>query len=285
MYRAKDEGRNTLRFFVRDMENEIAQRMNLERQLRAALGKSGELQLYLQPQYAEDRTISGAECLLRWERDGEFIPPNLFIPVAEDSGLIYQLGNWVIEEAFHTALQLLDILGDREFSLAFNVSPRQFRKSDFTDRVLKAVADHDLPPGMMELEVTEGLLIDNVEDAISKMHCLRQAGLRFSIDDFGTGYSSLRYLKSLPLDTLKVDQSFVSDVLTNPGDASIVRAIISMARTLELHVIAEGVETEAVHDFLVQAGCERFQGFLYSKPVPLAEFKELLAACPGPAPA
>jgi diguanylate cyclase (GGDEF)-like protein len=281
MYRAKDEGRNTLRFFVRDMENEIAQRMTLERQLRAALARTDELKLYLQPQYDKDRAICGAECLLRWERDGAFIAPGLFIPVAEDSGLIYQLGNWVVEEACRVAAQLIDLVADREFSLAFNVSPRQFRKSDFVDKVLKAVDNYALPRGLMELELTEGLLIDNVEDAIAKMLCLREAGLRFSIDDFGTGYSSLRYLKSLPLDTLKVDQSFVSDVLANPGDASIVRAIISMAHTLELNVIAEGVETEDVHEFLVTEGCERFQGYLFSRPVPLAEFRELLLACPG----
>lgn len=143
--------------------------------------------------------------------------------------------------------------------------------------MLKAIDDHHLPAGFIELELTEGLLIDDVDDTVSKMLRLRERGVRFSIDDFGTGYSSLRYLKSLPLDTLKVDQSFVRDVLTDAGNASIVRAIISMARTLDLEVIAEGVETEEVRDFLVSADCRRFQGYLYSPPIPLADFRELLA--------
>ncbi|MEM9398480.1 MAG: EAL domain-containing protein, partial [Pseudomonadota bacterium] len=153
---------------------------------------------------------------------------------------------------------------------------QQFRSKNFTDKVLAALRTQDLPGGRIELEVTEGLLIADVEDTVSKMQVLRAHGVRFSIDDFGTGYSSLSYLKSLPLDTLKIDQSFVRDVLSDPGDASIVRAIVSMAHTLELEVIAEGVETQAVHEFLVEAGCRKFQGFLYSRPMPFDDFAKLL---------
>lgn len=277
MYRAKDDGRNTLRFFVPEMQATLARRMVMERQLRGALDAGGELELYLQPQYTEADVICGAELLLRWQHEGQFIPPDVFIPIAEDSGLIYRLGDWVIERACAIGAELKGALADREFSLAFNVSPRQFRQKEFSDKVLKAIIDRDLPRGLIELELTEGLLIEDVDDTVSKMLRLRERGVRFSIDDFGTGYSSLRYLKSLPLDTLKVDQSFVRDVLTDPGDASIVRAIISMARTLELEVIAEGVETAEVRDFLITADCRRFQGYFYSRPVPLADFKVLLA--------
>ncbi|GAB5415544.1 MAG: hypothetical protein Cons2KO_31470 [Congregibacter sp.] len=272
MYRAKEDGRNTLRFFVADMQHELADRMDLERKLRAALDKRDEFSLYMQPQFDEDLKVCGAEFLLRWQRDGEFIPPSVFIPIAEDSGLIYRLGDWVTEEACRIAAALEDDIADRDFSLALNVSPRQFRQKDFTSKILHWINHYNLPPGLIELELTEGLLIDDVDDTAEKMRRLRANGLRFSIDDFGTGYSSLQYLKSLPLDTLKIDQSFVRDVLSDPGDASIVRAVISMSKALDLQVIAEGVETAAIHDFLIDAGCTRFQGYLYSRPRPFEEF-------------
>lgn len=278
MYRAKDDGRNTLRFFVPEMQASLAKRMDMERQLRGALDAGEGLELYLQPQYTAQDAICGAELLLRWRHDGNFVPPDVFIPVAEDSGLIYRLGDWVIAHACEIGASLKNELGNRDFSLAINVSPRQFRQKNFSEKVMQAIERHNLPRGLIELELTEGLLIDDVEDTVSKMLSLRESGVRFSIDDFGTGYSSLRYLKSLPLHTLKVDQSFVRDVLVDSGDASIVRAIISMARTLELEVIAEGVETEAVRDFLVSADCMRFQGYLYSRPIPIQEFRELLAS-------
>jgi diguanylate cyclase (GGDEF)-like protein len=277
MYRAKDDGRNVLRFFVADMQEALEERMDVERRLRSALDRDEELELYLQPQYTRDRVMCGAELLLRWQHKGEFIPPDRFIPVAEDSGLIYRLGDWVIDKACEIAAELLPDLGERKFSIAFNVSPRQFRQKGFSDKVLEGIEQRKLPAQLLEMELTEGLLIDDIEDTVSKMQVLRASGLRFSIDDFGTGYSSLRYLKSLPLDTLKVDQSFVRDILTDPGDASIVRAIVSMARTLDLEVVAEGVETQETHDFLVDAGCQIFQGYLYSKPIPLREFRGLLA--------
>lgn len=276
MYRAKDDGRNTLRFFVPEMQASLSKRMDMERQLRAALEADEGLELYLQPQYTEESIICGAELLLRWQHNGEFIPPDVFIPVAEDSGLIYRLGDWVIKNACEIGERLKDELSGREFSLALNVSPRQFRQKGFSEKVLEAIESHHLPRGLIELELTEGLLIEDVDDTVAKMLLLRERGVRFSIDDFGTGYSSLRYLKSLPLDTLKVDQSFVRDVLTDSGDASIVRAIISMAQTLELEVIAEGVETEAIRDFLISANCVRFQGYFFSRPVPFEDFRLLL---------
>ena len=276
MYRAKDDGRNTLRFFVADMQEALAKRMEIERQLRTALDNRRELKLFLQPQFNDEMRIIGAECLLRWQRHGNFIPPATFIPVAEDCGLIYRLGDWVIDEACAVGAKIAPFVDNDDFSLAFNVSPRQFRQKGFSEKVLEAIEREQLPKNLIELELTEGLLIDDVDDTVAKMQVLREAGCRFSIDDFGTGYSSLRYLKSLPLDTLKIDQSFVRDVLSDPGDASIVRAIVSMAQTLDLEVVAEGVETQAVHEFLVGAACDKFQGFHYAKPMPVSEFLALL---------
>ncbi|MEM8550150.1 MAG: EAL domain-containing protein [Verrucomicrobiota bacterium] len=276
MYRAKDDGRNTLRFFVSDMQEALAKRMEIERQLRTALDNRRELELFLQPQFNDEMRIIGAECLLRWQRHGNFIPPTTFIPVAEDCGLIYRLGDWVIDEACSVGAKIAPFVDNDNISLAFNVSPRQFRQKGFSEKVLEAIEREQLPKNLIELELTEGLLIDDVDDTVAKMQVLREAGCRFSIDDFGTGYSSLRYLKSLPLDTLKIDQSFVRDVLSDTGDASIVRAIVSMAQTLDLEVVAEGVETQAVHDFLVGAACDKFQGFHYAKPMPVSEFLALL---------
>lgn len=276
MYRAKDDGRNVVRFFASEMQDALAQRVRVENALRSALEENVGLSLFMQPQYDVEMKICGVELLLRWCHEGSYISPAEFIPIAEDCGLIYRLGDWVIDEACSIGAQLVSRVADRNFSVAFNVSPRQFRSKVFTERVLNAIEEQSLPAGLMELEVTEGLLIEDADDTIAKMDVLRGQGVRFSIDDFGTGYSSLSYLKSLPLDTLKIDQSFVQDVLSDPSDASIVRAMISMADTLELEVIAEGVETQAVHQFLLEAGCRRFQGFLYSRPMPLNEFVQLL---------
>ncbi|MEM6485338.1 MAG: EAL domain-containing protein [Pseudomonadota bacterium] len=277
MYRAKDDGRNTLRFFVSDMQEALAQRLKMEQDLRSALDRREGLELYVQPQLSDQMQVCGAELLLRWNHGGRSIPPAVFISVAEDCGLIYRLGDWVVDQACAIAARLGKLELGENFSIAVNVSPQQFGQKTFTDSVLSAISREQLPPGTIELEVTEGLLIENIEDTVRKMEILRAHGVRFSIDDFGTGYSSLMYLKSLPLDSLKIDQSFVRDVLSDPGDASIVRAIVSMANTLDLEVIAEGVETREIHDFLVQAGCRKFQGFLYSRPMPIEGFEEAMS--------
>jgi len=278
MYRAKDEGRNTLRFFVAEMQHALMKRIDMERDLRAALDSGEGLSLHLQPQHTYDGSICGAEALLRWRFGDRYISPAVFIPVAEDSGLIYRLGDWVINEACRLAARLPAAARDAGFHFAFNVSPRQFRQKSFPDKVLAALKRHDLPRGLIELELTEGLLIDDIADTVGKMQRLREKGVRFSIDDFGTGYSSLRYLKSLPLDKLKIDQSFVTDALDDAGNASIVSAIISIAKTLQLEVIAEGVETAEIRDFLSEACCYRFQGFLYSNPMPMEDFLAALEA-------
>lgn len=280
MYHAKDDGRNTVRFFASDMQETIERRMSMERRLRSAIDND-ELELYLQPQHRKDSSVCGAEMLLRWRHEGQAIPPDEFIPVAEDCGLIYSLGGWVVEEACRIAAELAPLIAGRDFSLALNVSPRQFQHKDFIETVTNSLTRHEIPRGLLELEITEGLLIDDSDSVPEKMQVLRGHGLRFSIDDFGTGYSSLRYLKKLPLDALKIDSSFVCDVLDDEAHASIVRTIISIARTFELDVIAEGVESVAVQDFLTDAGCPRFQGYHYSRPMPLTEFRRLLTAVPA----
>jgi diguanylate cyclase (GGDEF)-like protein len=275
MYQAKDEGRNAVRFFVREMQEAIEARLSLEQQLREALERN-ELELHLQPQCNARGAIFGAEALLRWRRDGQWIPPSDFIPVAEESGLIYDLGDWVVNEACRLLAGFRDLPGCGSLVMAVNVSTRQFTRVGFADIVLGALERHRVPAGQLELEVTESLFIDELSTTQDCMERLHRAGLRFTIDDFGTGYSSLRYLQTLAVDSLKIDQSFVRGVIDNHGDASIVRATLSMAQALKLTVLAEGVESEAIREFLVLLGCQRFQGYLFGRPVPAPAFRQQL---------
>ena len=277
MYKAKDQGRNAVRFFVRDMQEAIEARLSLEHQLREAID-SNALALHVQPQCDAGGAIFGGETLLRWQHDGRWISPAEFIPVAEESGLIYRLGDWVIDEACRLLAGFRELPGCASLVLSVNVSTRQFTRVGFAESVLEAVARHGVPPGQLELEVTESLFIDEVQTTLECMERLHEAGLRFTIDDFGTGYSSLRYLQTLAVDSLKIDQSFVRDVIDNHGDASIVRAILSMAQALRLTVLAEGVESEAVREFLVLCGCERFQGYFFGRPMPAEAFRQRLLA-------
>lgn len=279
MYKAKDSGRNTIRFFVRDMQVALEERLQIEQRLRLALD-ARELSLFLQPQVNAEGRILGGEALIRWQSEGRSVPPSEFISVAEESGLIHRLGDFVVDEACRLLSQLRANGAEDALVIAINVSPGQFNQPGFTDTVVSALAKHGVPGRNLELEVTEGLLIDNIEATAARMQEMREHGIRFSIDDFGTGYSSLKYLKSLPVSSLKIDQSFIQDVLTDANDAHIVRAIISMAEALGLEVIAEGVETEPVRRFLLDAGCERFQGFLFSAAVPGEDFARM-AGAPG----
>jgi EAL domain-containing protein (putative c-di-GMP-specific phosphodiesterase class I) len=275
MYQAKDEGRNAVRFFVREMQQTIEARLALEQQLREALARD-ELELHLQPQCDARGAIFGAEALLRWQRDGKWIPPSAFIPVAEETGLIYNLGDWVVNEACRLLAGFRELPGCEALVMAVNVSTRQFTRMGFSDTVLAALEQHRVPAGQLELEVTESLFIDELGTTQDCMARLHEAGLRFAIDDFGTGYSSLRYLQTLAVDSLKIDQSFVRGVIDNHGDASIVRATLSMAQALKLTVLAEGVESEDIREFLVLLGCQRFQGYLFGRPVPAQAFRQQL---------
>ncbi|MDX2481405.1 MAG: EAL domain-containing protein [Desulfuromusa sp.] len=277
MYRAKDDGRDTIRFFLPSMQAAADIRLAVEKELRYALER-GELKLYFQPQVDGKGKIFGAETLARWEHPEKgFISPATFIPIAEATGLILPIGEWVLR----TACEHLKAWSDKGlavYHLAVNVSPRQFRQPDFVSQVQSILDQTGADPTLLGLELTEGMVIDNILDTIEKMEALKNLGIEISIDDFGTGYSSLAYLKKMPLNTLKIDQSFVRDIEVDVNNAAIVETIISMATHLNLKVIAEGVETRLELDFMEKKGCRLYQGYLFSKPVPSEQFIELLKA-------
>lgn len=284
LYRAKDSGRNTTQLFHTTMQKAASERLRMENDLRLALAR-GELALHFQPQVdARDNRIVGAEVLLRWHHPqlGQQ-PPGQFIQVLEESGLILEVGSWILDEACDACARMLTdgLIDANDFSLCVNISPRQFRQNDFVGRVLRSLDDYRLPRHMLKLEITEGIVIQNLEDTISKMRELKRFGVSFAMDDFGTGYSSLTYLKRLPVDALKIDQTFARDAPVDPNDAEIVRAIVAMARSLDLAVIAEGVELTEQLEFLERLGCHLYQGYLHSRPLPLPEFRQMLLEAPA----
>jgi len=277
MYEAKDAGRNTLRFFDPATQAAIEVRVGLQNDLRRAL-PDGQLLLHYQAQVDSAGRIFGAESLLRWQHPARgLVMPGDFIALAEESGLIVPIGEWVLEVACRQIAAWAAAPHTEGLQLAVNVSARQFRQETFTERLQALLARTGANPRRLKLELTESVVLDNVEDTIAKMHALKALGIGFSMDDFGVGYSSLSYLKRLPLDQLKIDRSFVGDIATDADDAAIVQAIIGLGQTLRLMVIAEGVEDEAQRDFLTRHGCPAFQGYLFSRPLPLADFERLLA--------
>lgn len=270
MYRAKDSGRNALMFFEYAMQVRIAERYALERDLRDAV-RRGELELYLQSQVDVAGEVIGAEALLRWRHPTRgLVSPATFIPLAEESSLIVAVGEWVLRESCK-ALARLNAAGGRQ-RIAVNVSPRQFRQADFLALVRGILAETGADPHCLTLEITENLLVEQTDDLVSRMLALSALGVRFAIDDFGTGYSSLAYLKGLPLNELKIDRSFVEDVPGDPNDVALVETILAMARHLNYEVVAEGVETPAQREFLVAAGCQYYQGYLFHRPVPAGDW-------------
>ena len=278
MYQSKASGRNTLRFFDPEMQAVVATRAAMEDDLRVAI-QQGQFQLHYQAQVVGDGRVTGAEVLLRWQHpERGTIAPAMFIPLAEDTGLILALGNWVL----HTACTQLAVwAGEPEtdrLTIAVNVSSRQFGQATFVDEVLTVIARTGANPHRLKLELTESLLVENVEDVIAKMAALKAKGIGFSLDDFGTGYSSLSYLKRLPLDQLKIDQGFVRDILTDPNDSAIAKMVIALAESMGLTVIAEGVEIEAQRDYLARLGCHAYQGYLFSRPLSLQAFEAFLMA-------
>jgi diguanylate cyclase (GGDEF)-like protein/PAS domain S-box-containing protein len=273
MYQAKAAGRNTLRFFEPEMQAVVTTRAALEAGLREAFLKNQFL-LHYQGQFDGEGCLTGVEALLRWQHPQRgLVPPLEFIPLAEDTGLILPIGLWVLE----TACEQLSVWAKRpetaDLTMAVNVSAHQFRQPDFVGQVLAALDCNNADAGKLKLELTESMLVSNVEDIIAKMTTLKAKGVGFSLDDFGTGYSSLSYLKRLPLDQLKIDQSFVREVLTNSNDTAIAQTIIALGQNLGLAVIAEGVETEAQRDFLAASGCHNFQGYLFGRPGPAEELQ------------
>jgi diguanylate cyclase (GGDEF)-like protein/PAS domain S-box-containing protein len=271
MYKAKEGGRNTLRFFDPDMEIVVMKRAALEGDLRRAI-QERQFLLHYQPQLV-DGVLAGAEALVRWRHPLHgMVSPADFILLAEETGLIQALGQWVMDTA---CTQLACWAAQPELAhltVAVNVSAHQFRQAGFVGQVLATLESTGANPQRLKLELTESALVANVEDVIGKMNALKAEGVGFALDDFGTGYSSLSYLKRLPLDQLKIDQSFVRDVLSDPNDASIATTIIALARSLGLGVIAEGVETELQREFLANAGCHAYQGYLFSRPLPVEDF-------------
>jgi diguanylate cyclase (GGDEF)-like protein/PAS domain S-box-containing protein len=267
MYQAKAAGRNTLRFFQPDMQAAVTVRSTLEADLRRGL-REHQFLLFYQPQVGAEGQLTGVEALVRWRHPVRGLTtPNEFIPLAEETGLILPLGQWVLETACARLAVWRKDPGKAHLSMAVNVSARQFHHPDFVDQVLATLAGSGADPQRLKLELTESLFLADVEDTILKMTTLKAAGVSFSLDDFGTGYSSLSYLKRLPLDQLKIDQSFIRDVLTDPNDAAIARTIVALAQSMGMAVIAEGVETEAQREFLASNNCSAYQGFLFGKAV------------------
>jgi diguanylate cyclase (GGDEF)-like protein/PAS domain S-box-containing protein len=276
MYQAKSAGRNAIRFYDPDMQAALEARVQLEAELRLALEKQ-QFRLYYQIQVDSLRRPIGAEVLLRWiHPERGLVSPLDFIPLSEETGLIVPIGLWVMQTACAQLKVWQHDINTRDLTLAVNVSARQFRQPDFVAQVQRILLESGAKPSHLKLELTESLVLENVEETINKMREIKMLGVTFSMDDFGTGYSSLQYLKRLPLDQIKIDQSFVRDIATDPNDAAIVQTVIAMTEALGLNVIAEGVETEAQLEFLDLRGCHAFQGYLFSKPVPLEQFEALL---------
>ncbi len=277
MYQAKSAGRNTIRFYDPAMQIALEKRIALEAELRLAVER-GQLELFYQVQVDRQRQPIGVEVLLRWHHQRGLMSPNDFIPSAEETGLIVPIGLWALQTACQQLVywQTNPLLA--QLTIAVNVSAKQFRQANFVSKVRETIQSSGANPRLLKLELTESTVLTDVEDAIGKMLALKQDGVTFSMDDFGTGYSSLSYLKRLPLDQIKIDQSFVRDITTDPNDAAIVQTIIAMSAALGLNVIAEGVETEAQLAFLELRGCQAFQGYLFGRPLPVRELEQLVSA-------
>lgn len=275
MYTSKKSGKNTLRFFDQVMQAALNVRVNLYTELFDALEQK-QFKLYFQAQVDIDQKIVGAEVLLRWDHPRQgLVPPSEFIPLAEETGLILPIGNWVLKTACAQLKAWESHPSARALQVAVNVSPRQFRQDDFVAQLTKLVSASAIDPKLLKLEITESMVLD-LEDTFCKMEALQKIGVNFSMDDFGTGFSSLSVLTRLPIQQLKIDQSFVRNIGVKDTDSVIIGTIVAMAHSLGFEVIAEGVETDSQRVFLEKSGCRHFQGYLFSKPVPIEEFEKLL---------
>ncbi len=276
MYRAKEEGRNNYQYYHASMNARSFERLAMEASMRHAL-KRGEFELYYQPRYAmPEGAIVGAEALIRWSHpELGMVSPGLFIPLAEETGLILPIGEWVLKQVAAQG-RAWQQAGFPPLSLAANVSARQFRQPDFAGKVMQILRDSGFDPRHLELELTESTLMAHVEENIETLQALNALGIRIAIDDFGTGYSSLSYLKRLPVDILKIDRSFVSELPDSRDGAAIVEAIVAMARSLGLHIVAEGVETAVQLEFLQERKCDEIQGYYFSRPLPVEQFEQLV---------
>ncbi|OYY50476.1 MAG: hypothetical protein B7Y48_02055 [Methylophilales bacterium 28-44-11] len=280
MFQAKKSGRNTFRFFDPKMQANITALVGLETELRKALSEQ-QFKLYFQVQVDHLGQPFGAEALIRWLHPTRgIISPADFIPLAEESGLIIPIGAWVLDTACAQIKTWQNNPNTRELTLSVNISAKQFRQRDFVQQVKACIEKHGIDPMYLRLELTETMLLDNVEETVEYMNALGQVGVQFSLDDFGTGYSSLQYLKRLPLYQLKIDQSFVRDIVTDSHDRTIVRTIIAMAQSMYIGVIAEGVETQEQRELLLTNGCRRYQGFYFGKPLSIEQFNAIFKTIP-----
>jgi diguanylate cyclase (GGDEF)-like protein len=274
MYQAKAAGRNALKFFDPEMQSAVTNRAAMDADLHEAITRQQFL-LYYQAQVVGQGHLTGVEALVRWKHPQRgLVPPGEFIPLAEDTGLILPLGHWVMETACTQLAAWAARPEMAHLTIAVNVSARQFHQRDFVDQVLALLDRSGANPQRLKLELTESMLVDNVEDIVAKMTSLKAKGVCFSLDDFGTGYSSLSYLKRLPLDQLKIDQGFVRNILTDANDAAIAKMVVALAESMGLAVIAEGVEIAAQRDFLEDQGCMAYQGYLFGRPLPLEAFEK-----------
>ena len=278
MYEAKSSGRNGHRYYRKSMNLRSVERLDLENELQNAI-RTNAFEVYYQPKVNLDSArIVGVEALLRWQHpERGWIPPAQFIPIAEETGLVMELGNWVVQQACQQ-VKAWQRKGINDISVAINVSSRQFCRDDLLDSVLRMVWDSGIRPENLELEITESMLMRDVDETRATLHAFKEAGLRISVDDFGTGYSSLNYLKQFPIDSLKIDRSFVQDLHRDRDDAAICAAILAMAKELDLSVVAEGVESEEQLEFLRRHRCDLVQGFLFGKPVPPEQFEQTYSA-------
>jgi EAL domain-containing protein (putative c-di-GMP-specific phosphodiesterase class I) len=276
MYRAKEQGRDNYQLYTAAMNNTIVEKLALENSLRDAL-KREEFVVHYQPQVEIDSgRIVGTEALVRWQHpERGLVSPIDFIPVAEETGLIVPLGTWVLQTACDQNMAWQQA-GHAPIPVAVNLSARQFQERDLLDMVTQALEESGMDPEYLQLEITEGVAMQDVESTTRTLRALREMGVQIAIDDFGTGHSSLSYLRSFPVSALKIDISFVRDLTIDPNDAAITAAILAMANSLALKVIAEGVETEEQLAFLREHGCDEMQGFLFSKAVPADELEEML---------
>lgn len=276
MYKAKQEGRNNFQWYTNDLNQRVSERLSIRNELQRAI-ENENFEIYYQPQVsARTGRVVGIEALLRWNHPTKgVVSPALFIPIAEDTGQIVQLGSWVLDTAC-SQLKELERCGVQDICVAVNISPVQFQRGNFVETVKAVLAKYDVTPSRLELEVTETVLLNNTEKAIVTLNQLKDVGVAIAIDDFGTGFSSLNYLKRLPIDKVKIDRSFVQEIISDRHDAAITQGIISMAHHLRLKVIAEGVETDSQVAFLKRSHCDEFQGFFFGRPMPLPEIRSYL---------
>lgn len=276
MFRSKKAGRNTLTFFNYEMQKILYERAAIEREMYTAL-QSGQFVLNYQIQVDSEHRPLGAEALIRWlHPERGLVSPALFLPLAEEANLMLPIGQWVLKTACSQLKAWEQSVLTRDLVLSVNVSAKEFQHAEFSSQIKALLQTHAINPRLLKLELTEGMLLESIEDIITLMNSLKEIGVSFSLDDFGTGYSSPQYLKRLPIDQLKIDQSFVRDIVSDSSDRAIVHTIVAMAQSLGKRVIAEGVETEEQRQLLLDNGCTQYQGYLFGKPMPIAQFDELL---------